>query len=259
MRWAEARWAACVVLAAALAWVTTSAGWQRSLLYLTIAAAILTLPSPSPPAPTAAPTERSGTHDALQPLREPVQSGGEVGKSGEEVRTPSLSSSGCGGLKHVQVGARGKASWPLQQQRTRCVTTHRHAASGTLTSLQLPCQPGAPQPFQDCDVCTVDAEEVARRKALAWWEALEPEQRLVEQDWQARLSPLQFRVLRQRQTEDAGSGEHVTEATAGSYACAGCALPLYHSRHKFPPEASVHGWPAFGDNIDGRLLPLTPI
>jgi peptide-methionine (R)-S-oxide reductase len=108
-------------------------------------------------------------------------------------------------------------------------------------------------------VCTVDAEEVARRKALAWWEALEPEQRLVEQDWQARLSPLQFRVLRQRQTEDAGSGEHVTEATAGSYACAGCALPLYHSRHKFPPEASVHGWPAFGDNIDGKASASHPL
>lgn len=77
-------------------------------------------------------------------------------------------------------------------------------------------------------------------------------QREVEQDWQRQLTPLQFRVLRQRQTEDAGSGEHISTAAAGTYSCAGCGLQLYHSKHKFAPEASVHGWPAFFDNMEGE-------
>jgi peptide methionine sulfoxide reductase MsrB len=75
----------------------------------------------------------------------------------------------------------------------------------------------------------------------------------VEEDWQRQLTPLQFRVLRQRQTEDAGSGEHTYTAAAGRYSCAGCGLQLYDSKHKFTPEASVHGWPAFFDNIEGEL------
>lgn len=32
--------------------------------------------------------------------------------------------------------------------------------------------------------------------------------------------------------------------------CSGCALPLYASTHKF---RSGHGWPAFGDNLEGAL------
>jgi peptide methionine sulfoxide reductase MsrB len=77
-------------------------------------------------------------------------------------------------------------------------------------------------------------------------------QREVEEDWQRQLTPLQFRVLRQRQTEDAGTGEHTSTAAAGTYSCAGCGLQLYDSKHKFAPEASVHGWPAFFDNIEGE-------
>ena len=42
-----------------------------------------------------------------------------------------------------------------------------------------------------------------------------------EAEWQIRLSPAEFRVLRQAGTEPAWVGEYVTTKTAGTYACRG--------------------------------------
>lgn len=55
-----------------------------------------------------------------------------------------------------------------------------------------------------------------------------------EQEWQAQLSPEQFRILRKKGTEMAGSGEYDKHFPAtGVYECAGCGEPLYKAETKF--------------------------
>lgn len=65
---------------------------------------------------------------------------------------------------------------------------------------------------------------------------------LSEDAWRRRLTPEQFAVLREAQTERAGSSPLDREKRPGTYACAGCGLPLYSSRTKYD---SGTGWPSF--------------
>jgi peptide-methionine (R)-S-oxide reductase len=63
-----------------------------------------------------------------------------------------------------------------------------------------------------------------------------------DQEWRALLSPAQYEVLRHEGTERAFSSPLDHEKRAGSYACAGCGLPLFSSNAKFD---SGTGWPSF--------------
>ncbi|KAJ6012489.1 hypothetical protein N7499_011840 [Penicillium canescens] len=77
-----------------------------------------------------------------------------------------------------------------------------------------------------------------------------PDQRSEDQ-WRAVLSPEQFRILRQKGTEPAGTGEYDSHyPTKGVYKCAGCDTPLYTADHKFK---SGCGWPAYFDSIPGAV------
>ncbi|KAJ1911471.1 Peptide methionine sulfoxide reductase B5 [Tieghemiomyces parasiticus] len=71
-----------------------------------------------------------------------------------------------------------------------------------------------------------------------------------EQEWQAILSPEQFRILREKGTEAPGTGEYNKFNEPGVYTCAGCGTPLYKSTTKFD---SGCGWPAFFDAIPGAV------
>ncbi|EJD47975.1 peptide methionine sulfoxide reductase msrB [Auricularia subglabra TFB-10046 SS5] len=71
-----------------------------------------------------------------------------------------------------------------------------------------------------------------------------------DEEWRAVLSPQQFRILRQKGTEPAGTGEYEHHKAAGLYECAGCGTPLYKSSTKF---SSGCGWPAFFDAIPGAV------
>ncbi|KAK4517191.1 uncharacterized protein ATC70_000523 [Mucor velutinosus] len=70
-------------------------------------------------------------------------------------------------------------------------------------------------------------------------------------EWRVVLTPEQFRVLRQKGTEAAGTGEYNKFNKKGVYHCAGCDAPLYVSDTKFD---SGCGWPAFFDSIPGALV-----
>lgn len=74
----------------------------------------------------------------------------------------------------------------------------------------------------------------------------------LESEWQAILSPEQFRVLRQLGTERPGSGEYALNpaTNTGVYECVGCQQPLYRSLTKFNAHC---GWPAFYEAIPGSI------
>ena len=73
---------------------------------------------------------------------------------------------------------------------------------------------------------------------------------LSKSEWQQKLSPEAFRVLRKEGTERAGTSELNHEHRPGVFVCAGCDLPLFTSEMKFE---SGTGWPSFFTAIDGTL------
>ena len=71
-----------------------------------------------------------------------------------------------------------------------------------------------------------------------------------EAEWRAMLTAEQFRVLRKHGTERAGTSPLDKQYARGTYACAGCGLPLFKSDTKFD---SGTGWPSFWAPIDGAI------
>ena len=69
---------------------------------------------------------------------------------------------------------------------------------------------------------------------------------LSEEEWRAKLSPAQYRVLRQHGTERAGSSPLDKEYGAGIFHCAGCGQPLFAAAAKFN---SGTGWPSFSEPL----------
>ncbi len=61
-------------------------------------------------------------------------------------------------------------------------------------------------------------------------------------EWQAQLSPEQFRIARKKGTERAFTGEYWNEHRVGTYACICCGQELFASDTKYD---SGSGWPSF--------------
>ena len=73
---------------------------------------------------------------------------------------------------------------------------------------------------------------------------------LTKAEWKERLTEEQFYVLRKEGTERPWTSGLNDEKRAGTYACAGCELPLFKAEMKFD---SGTGWPSFFTTIDGSV------
>lgn len=63
-----------------------------------------------------------------------------------------------------------------------------------------------------------------------------------EEQWRKELTPEQFRVLREKGTERAFTGEYYKNKEDGTYLCAGCGNELFSSETKYE---SGSGWPSY--------------
>lgn len=70
-------------------------------------------------------------------------------------------------------------------------------------------------------------------------------------EWQAQLTPEQYRVTREHGTERAFTGKYYDLKTPGQYRCICCGTPLFSSQHKYD---SGSGWPSYWQPLDKAAI-----
>ena len=73
---------------------------------------------------------------------------------------------------------------------------------------------------------------------------------LDDAEWRQRLTPAQYRVLREHGTERAGTSPLDKEYGPGIYHCAGCGEPVFDAGAKFN---SGTGWPSFSAPLEAAI------
>jgi peptide-methionine (R)-S-oxide reductase len=71
--------------------------------------------------------------------------------------------------------------------------------------------------------------------------------RKTDEEWRRELTPEQYRIMREKGTERAFTGEYNAEKRAGTYLCAACGNELFSSDTKYD---SGSGWPSFYAPVD---------
>jgi len=71
-----------------------------------------------------------------------------------------------------------------------------------------------------------------------------------EKYWNEKLTPEQYRILREKGTEAPFSGQYVDNDEDGDYKCAACGNVLFESNTKFDSHC---GWPSFFDAKKGSV------
>ena len=77
----------------------------------------------------------------------------------------------------------------------------------------------------------------------------DPVEKVVKSDeeWREILTEEEYRILREKGTERAFTGEYNAEKAEGVYRCKGCGTPLFSSHTKYD---SGSGWPSFFRPMD---------
>jgi peptide-methionine (R)-S-oxide reductase len=71
-----------------------------------------------------------------------------------------------------------------------------------------------------------------------------------EEEWKKKLTPEQYKIMREKGTEAPFSGKLLHADESGVYRCAACGNPLFSSDAKFD---SGTGWPSFDQALPGAL------
>jgi peptide-methionine (R)-S-oxide reductase len=71
--------------------------------------------------------------------------------------------------------------------------------------------------------------------------------------WKDKLTPEQYRILREKGTEAPGSGKLLHNDKNGDYTCAACGNVVFTSNTKFD---SGSGWPSFYDVANTKAVKL---
>ena len=77
--------------------------------------------------------------------------------------------------------------------------------------------------------------------------------KLTEAEWREKLTPEQYRILREAGTERAFTGKYEKNKAEGEYKCAGCGQPLFESDSKYD---SGSGWPSFTAPADQSAVAM---
>jgi peptide-methionine (R)-S-oxide reductase len=81
--------------------------------------------------------------------------------------------------------------------------------------------------------------------------AKDPIRKITDAEWKTRLGGgLAYTVLRQEDTEQAGTNPLLNEHRVGTFHCKGCDLPLFESKWKYDSHT---GWPSFFDVIKSNI------
>ncbi len=70
-------------------------------------------------------------------------------------------------------------------------------------------------------------------------------------DWEAILTPEQYRICRLGHTEPRGSGDLLHNKRIGRYDCVCCGQPLFESDDKYDSKS---GWPSFWQTIENANI-----
>ena len=73
---------------------------------------------------------------------------------------------------------------------------------------------------------------------------MKPEMPKTDEEWKKKLTPEQYKVLREKGTEMAFTGKFNKHKEKGMYTCAACGAELFSSDAKFD---SGTGWPSFDE------------
>lgn len=94
---------------------------------------------------------------------------------------------------------------------------------------------------------------LARKGGSCHVQASTPKQ-VNDKEWQQKLSPEQYTILRQKGTEKPFSGKYLNIKDDGTFTCGACGNPIFASNAKFD---SGSGWPSF-DSAIPESVKLTP-
>jgi peptide-methionine (R)-S-oxide reductase len=82
---------------------------------------------------------------------------------------------------------------------------------------------------------------------------------MTDEDWKAKLTDEQYRVLRQKGNEAPGTGEFLNHDASGMYTCAACGAELFSSDTKYESTIpGLIGWPSFSEAASNEALTLAP-
>jgi peptide-methionine (R)-S-oxide reductase len=71
-----------------------------------------------------------------------------------------------------------------------------------------------------------------------------------EDPFKKKLSPEEYRILREKGTEAPFTGKYVHTKDKGIYHCVACGAKLFSSEAKFDSKT---GWPSFDEAIEGAI------